>query len=838
MSVVIAFSDIIIGYLYDTDISFKDQLNQVLALVAVICNMVIGLSILQCNFLVGVAILCAQLGMSTVSSHGTTHGTTLPHEFSPSQNEIIANMPRNLPDALKMFDVDGRFDMYAACPSCNYTNKAHPLKRKKFYEYPVSCSNILVGKDGSALCGTKLLKERHDGTVQPIKPYLVSSLPDHFARCLADPTYVEQSKQACDLAFATAQTGVEPDSLQNVFEGEFMKDFKGPDGKSFVDRGDKIRLAFSMHVDFFNPDRITHRGATKSLGVISCANLALHPSIRYLPEYMYMCIVPGPNEPPEDELDHYIQPVIEQFVRAWRPGFKISRIADSESGAVVEAAIVLSVNDLPAARKVAGFHGHMSGFLCSVCKLRGRTHIFNTDHGQWTPWNVDELRHWATAYKDARTLDERKNIFNEHGVRWSSFWLLDYWNPTRMLVIDAMHCILEGLVHYHCRHVLRLGASSPDLSTDGFMYAYDWPWIAYELEGAPHNLLLSEKQIPSVAKVQETLCLAIEGEQALSLDEVWTRLHNQGILNALAFVAHTLDLPKELNGISPTIASLYSEHAKTKKHGKQPFPRGHPAKTKNHFIALLLNWVSANLSRSLFAILIYFSQRLTQPHSCESFIIQTGTPETLAHIQTVIRETATASWLNSVPKNFGEKKAGSIKADEWRTLSTVYLPIALVILWGDDDGCAPPHDESDSGHLLAALDHTMALFQATIIACRYTITTSRALDYRKHLDFWVNNLRKLFPHTREGVPRPNIHAAGHIYDFLLLFGPVISWWCFPFERLIGALQKINTNDHVGGKYVIVFLTRKTNNQFCRCFRVHHHTNIRSYRKYPSLAPSP
>ncbi|KIK52019.1 hypothetical protein GYMLUDRAFT_180723 [Collybiopsis luxurians FD-317 M1] len=51
----------------------------------------------------------------------------------------------------------------------------------------------------------------------------------------------------------------------------------------------------------------------------------------------------------------------------------------------------------------------------------------------------------------------------------------------------------------------------------------------------------------------------------------------------------------------------------------------------------------------------------------------------------------------------------------------------------------------------------------------------------------------------QGIPRPNIHAAGHVYDFLLLFGPVISWWCFPFEQLIRALQKINTNDHIGGE---------------------------------------
>ena len=43
----------------------------------------------------------------------------------------------------------------------------------------------------------------------------------------------------------------------------------------------------------------------------------------------------------------------------------------------------------------------------------------------------------------------------------------------------------------------------------------------------------------------------------------------------------------------------------------------------------------------------------------------------LAHIHHVIWETITPSWLNSVPKNYGEAKAGSIKADEWRVLFTL-----------------------------------------------------------------------------------------------------------------------------------------------------------------------
>lgn len=155
-------------------------------------------------------------------------------------------------------------------------------------------------------------------------------------------------------------------------------------------------------------------------------------------------------------------------------------------------------------------------------------------------------------------------------------------------------------------------------------------------------------------------------------------------------------------------------------------------------------------------------------------------------------------------QNFGEKAAGSVKAGEWHILSSLYLPIALIILWGDVNGSAPPEDDSEAGYLLKLLDHTMALFQATIVALRYSMSSRRANIYRKYHAQWVRGLSTVFPHAREGKIKPNIHAAGHIYDFLLLFGPTMSWWCFPFERLIGALQKINTNNHIGGMFICSF----------------------------------
>jgi hypothetical protein len=62
----------------------------------------------------------------------------------------------------------------------------------------------------------------------------------------------------------------------------------------------------------------------------------------------------------------------------------------------------------------------------------------------------------------------------------------------------------------------------------------------------------------------------------------------------------------------------------------------------------------------------------------------------MARIREVIRDTDTPSWLPSVPYNFGDASAGNLKADEWRTMSTVYLPISLVSLWGEGTvHCSP-----------------------------------------------------------------------------------------------------------------------------------------------------
>ena len=63
---------------------------------------------------------------------------------------------------------------------------------------------------------------------------------------------------------------------------------------------------------------------------------------------------------------------------------------------------------------------------------------------------------------------------------------------------------------------------------------------------------------------------------------------------------------------------------------------------------------------------------------------------------------------------------------------------------------------------------------------------------------YLNILKKLYSTISW---HPNHHATLHIGPHLLKLGPMHGWWMFVYERLIGLLQKTNTN-HKIGEYVI------------------------------------
>lgn len=178
--------------------------------------------------------------------------------------------------------------------------------------------------------------------------------------------------------------------------------------------------------------------------------------------------------------------------------------------------------------------------------------------------------------------------------------------------------------------------------------------------------------------------------------------------------------------------------------------------------------------------------------------MQLNTPELMEHIRHVIRQTSKPTWINSVPHNFGDTAAGSLKADEWRTLSTVYLPLALVTFW-----CYVSDGETITikRRRQEVLDQTMELVQAVTVIFKRSVTKEDATAYDNHIKKYLQDLHVVHPHAKL---LPNMHMATHMSRFLTRFGSVYSWWTFPFERLIGLLQNLPSNN-VEGKLSGLYL---------------------------------
>lgn len=182
----------------------------------------------------------------------------------------------------------------------------------------------------------------------------------------------------------------------------------------------------------------------------------------------------------------------------------------------------------------------------------------------------------------------------------------------------------------------------------------------------------------------------------------------------------------------------------------------------------------------------FFSQRLQRPRKSDTSSMKITTPEVFNTFHHIIEHAVVPSWVGSVPHNFGAAAAGTPKADEWRTVFTIYLPITLILLFS--------YRSPGNAQLQQVLDNTMQLVCAVLLACKRTTTPHRMHRYREYLQRYISQLHVLFPDLEcESIH----HMAFHIYDFLKLFGPVHSWWCFPFERLIGQLQRLPTNHRFG-----------------------------------------
>ncbi|PIL28288.1 hypothetical protein GSI_09576 [Ganoderma sinense ZZ0214-1] len=472
--------------------------------------------------------------------------------ISPPQQNILSQIPTNLKQALERFNLSARTTTYAACPTCHFVYPPSNAPDSDNFVYPALCHNRLGS--GGGICNTPLLDPRPGSDDQkPVRPYVVHDLKEYESGLLSSAENVRLINASCDETMAEIRRNEPPPSFATgPFQARFVRTFvfDHQANRLFIDRGEEIRLLFALHVDSFNVEGMSVRGASTSCTIISLACLNLPTNIRYKSENIgLIAIIPGPREPHLTELNFYLAPVIDTFCESWERGTCHSRVALHPDGCVSRSAVAAAVMDLVAARKAAQLASHSAHIYCHVCTCSGKATRGRTDFEHWVSRHPQEMRKQAEAWRDATRSSEQDKIFAQHGVRWSELWRLPYWDPTRQLIVDSMHCIFEGLIPYHFRDILRLTSANAK-ETEVLLPAFEYNFAAVNIEAnsqLPEKVRLSDKEVGQVESISHALCRHVgygPEEQEQGLEDLHRRLLSKN-LKALSFVGRGLELPSK-----------------------------------------------------------------------------------------------------------------------------------------------------------------------------------------------------------------------------------------------------------------------------------------------------
>ncbi len=161
---------------------------------------------------------------------------------------------------------------------------------------------------------------------------------------------------------------------KDIWDGTVLRNLVGPDGRPFITgrtEPSEGRYVFSLCWDGLNPLGNKEAGKKVSVGAIYLCCLNLPVEQRYERENLFLVgIIPGPNEPSREQLNHLVEPLIDDFVEFWEPGFFFESTPQYPNGRSALGAIVPVICDLPATRQICGFSSHSAKFICSYCWLK------------------------------------------------------------------------------------------------------------------------------------------------------------------------------------------------------------------------------------------------------------------------------------------------------------------------------------------------------------------------------------------------------------------------------------------------------------------------------------
>ncbi|PPQ78874.1 hypothetical protein CVT24_012284 [Panaeolus cyanescens] len=724
---------------YDTSHRFKPLLQGYQPAIQLAMLLVIALQILNHNSRRAGTFTLAMLSLMLKTVFGWP---TVP--LSAANERLIKELPETPETIQNKFSIETKHEIYAVCPNASCHHLYPPTFRpgSKVPEYPRKCNAQQLS---GSICNTALTSAQSVGILtyhKPIKRFVAFDMRDWISGLLA--------REGCEESMDGAWNRPKTTTMTDIFDGEYLKEFKR-NGKPFSQvTGTDAHYTLSMSLDFFNPRHNKDSGSPASCGVVSFVLLNLPPAERYKAENIFLAgIIPGPKEPPLTAMNSYLQPFTALLEEFWTTGVHFSKSAKYEFGRRVILALIILICDLPAARKTSGTGSVKHNHLCSVCHCTRKEHGYgNTDCDTWRLRTDAEFRKDSLAYLTAPTEKLQKEIFSSTGVRWSSLTRLQYFDMRKCVAVDAMHNLFLGLLHEHS-NLLGIGIDRPRQVESVIDLSFAAP---------PTFVVKDAKNLAKLQRYLQTSLLAAIREDSAS---VLKRLSDYR-LQPLRFLVSALDLDP-------------SRFVK----GKDNRPKKHGDLTREEAASLLLIWRKDQEE----------IQTTEETTSTEMFRVLSSSE--LSVLQHTIKTLITPTWLVSLPSSLGEATKVKLKADQWRVFGTVYLPLFLLCIWGTSN-FAERSERAD--RCKSILDTTLTLISAVMVATSSTVTNSMILEYRAFMVKYMEGIKTLFPDYQF---KPNHHMSLHLYEYLRYFGPVHSWWTFPFERMIGSIQRIPTNNILG-----------------------------------------
>ena len=409
---------------------------------------------------------------------------------------VVEDIPIDIRSVQKALHIlPPKFTEYAVCPN----NRCSFVYERQYA--PELCMQNIPGS--SNRCETPLFRPCRDlgtGNVdpRPIRPFISFALSNLIAELVVlEPT--------CSLLKRRPQTQAAPsgdEEVHDIFESKVVREFEGPvigpnGTKNFFDAEDnELRLLFTLCVDWMNPFGKNASNASGSIGIISLICINLPFSERYKSENIILAgIIPGPREPPNDTINYFLTPFIDEFFELWQTGVVIT--GNNTKGInLIRCSLLAVVADLPAARKVIGHASHSANEFCNLCRLP-RNEMDNLNIEEWPRWEEGEQRRAAIAWRDADG-PTRRELYKANGVRWSVLHRLPSFEPLRNVVVDMMHNLYLGLTRRHFLEIIRIDKSKTGKSRTHHS----------QLPPDPSNMrkgrtILNDRQSTSVAKKLE-----------------------------------------------------------------------------------------------------------------------------------------------------------------------------------------------------------------------------------------------------------------------------------------------------------------------------------------------